>query len=127
MGDGSADGPAMRRSMETRGCAALDRDPTVTVVSIAAETIAMKSNPVTAKRIVRPLLHHALASDRVNPDRSVNFLQHLEAAGGGFPSGHANGNREGKAEVAVLQQQQPALFPQHHNVTFKALAQLSWY
>ena len=96
MGDGPPDGPAMGRSVETRGCAPLDRDPAVTVVGITAQTITMKTNPVTAERIVRPLLHHALSGDRVNPDRPVNFLHHLETAGGGFPSGHANSNRESK-------------------------------
>ena len=103
MGDGPPDGPAMGRSVETRGCAALDRDPAVTVVGIAAETIAMKGNPVTAEWIVRPLLHHTFSGDRVNPDRPVNFLQHFEIAGGGVPTRHAYSHRKRLAEIAVLE------------------------
>ena len=45
MGDRSPDGPAMRRSVETGGDTALDRDPDVAVVGIAAKTIAMEGDP----------------------------------------------------------------------------------
>jgi len=83
MGNGPPpEGPAMRRSMETRCCAALDRDPAVTFLGIAAETIATKQSS-DCREDCLPLLRHALSGDRVNPDRPVNFLQHLEAAGGG--------------------------------------------
>ena len=103
MGDGPPDGPAMGRSVETRGCAALDRDPAVTVVGIAAETITMKSNSVTGRRIVRPLPHYSLSATQVNQDRPINFQQLPKTADGDFPSGNANGNQEVKAEVAILQ------------------------
>ena len=120
MGNGPPpEGPAMRRSMETRCCAALDRDPAVTFLGIAAETIATKQSS-DCREDCLPLLRHALSGDRVNPDRPVNFLQHLEAAGGGgVASEHAKGSLESKAEIAVLRQQQSALFPARHVVMFR--------
>ena len=97
MGDRSPDRPAMRRSVETGGGAALDRDPAVTVMGIAAKTIAMEGDPMTIQRIVGTLLHYKFSSDGMNPSRSIDFLQHLEMPVGvsqpGMPTATGNSRR----------------------------------
>ena len=102
MGDRSPDGPAMRRSVETGGGAALDRDPAVTVMGIAAKTIAMEGDPMTTQWVIGALLDHTISGDGMDPYRPIDFLQHLEIAGGGLPTGHADSHRKRQAEVAVL-------------------------
>ena len=110
--------------MEARGGAALDRDPLITIVGIAAETVAMERNPVTAKRIVGTWLLHSLSGDRMDPDRSVDLFKDAERAGGGLPARHPGGNRKRQVKLTVLQKEQTTTFPQHHDVQTGAITQV---
>ena len=73
MGDGRSNRPAVGCAMDPRGRAFLNRDPGLAVMSISAQAVAMKGDPVAAQGIVGPLFLHPLASHRMHPHRMGIF------------------------------------------------------
>jgi hypothetical protein len=109
--------------MKSSAGAALNRDPLITVVGIAATAIAVKPNSVAAKGIVAALVGDAITRHWMLPHRFVDFLQHFEATGGGLPAGHSDGHRKGLTQRAALEQQQATAFAQHHHLETGLLLQ----
>ena len=106
--------------MEPCRGASLDRDPSLAVMGITAEAVAMEGNPVTAQGVLGPLFLHPLATHRVHPHLIGDLLQYFKASGGGLSAGHADGHRKGVAQLAVVEQKHTATAAQHHVATVLA-------
>ena len=116
MGDGTGHGPANWGAVKTGGGKALDSDPLITVMGVAAVAVAMNGNPAAIQRIVWPLLLHPLAGHGMHSEGLVDLLKLRKAAGRDLPTGHPGDNEKGEAQAAILQEQQTPPTPQQNDV-----------